>query len=175
MASNIKRPAPALPDRRAVSKKEVLIMKKQQTVNRDKLIHIRVSEGEEKIIKLNAGYVNMNVSKYIRTAAIEPKIVKYDYTLMNEHYHIISEHTKEIAEVRNSINRLIFSIEASNNYLPREIETIVFYMNEIFKSENKLLATMRKKRYKDDSKNEKKADTYDFSQGVVPDFDDDAW
>ena len=49
----------------------------------------------------------------------------------------------QIAVIRNSINRLIFTIDATNNYLPREIESIVKMLNEIFRSENEPLKTVR--------------------------------
>lgn len=108
---------------------------------REKIIQIRVTENEYLKISENSKKVNMQVAPYIRLVAQNPIINQIDYK-------VIAEHTKEIAEIRNSINRLIFSIEASNNYLPREIESIVEMMNKIFESENKLLQTLRKERKK---------------------------
>ena len=106
---------------------------------REKIIHIRLTEPEHKIISNNAERLKMQVAPYVRTAALSPVIQQYDYS-------IIAEHTKEVAAVRESINRMIFTIEVSNNYLPREIDYIVSMMERIFESENKLLETLRKER-----------------------------
>ena len=106
---------------------------------REKEIRIMVSNDEYALIQLRAEKLSMQVSPYIRRVAQSPTIINYNYAE-------ISSHTKEIAEIRNSINRLIFTIEATNNYLPREIVTIVNLMQEIFQSENRLLRQMRHKR-----------------------------
>lgn len=103
---------------------------------RKKEIRIKVNETEHNLISNNAKKFNMQVAPFVRMVGQNPIIQQYDYSK-------ISEHTKEIAKVRNSINQLIFTIEASNNYLPREIKNIVEMMNEIFESENKLLQTLR--------------------------------
>lgn len=113
---------------------------------REKEIRIMATETEYQTILANAKKVNMQVAPYIRKVAQNPEINQIDYK-------IIFEHTKEIGEIRNSINRLIFSIEASNNYLPREIDSIVEMMNKIFETENKLLQTLRKERKKTSDKN----------------------
>lgn len=115
---------------------------------KEKTIPIRVSSEEKEIIEGNAKKLKMTTGNYVRHVAMNP-------TIIQENYNVIFEHTKEITGVRNAINRMIFSIEASNNYLPREIETIVFYMNEIFKSENKLLRELRRERRNERRKNKK--------------------
>lgn len=102
---------------------------------RERLIHIRLTEEEHQRISEQAQKMDMPTAPYIRMVALNPNIIKLDYSA-------ISEHTKEIAEIRNSINRLVFTIDAQNYYLPKEIETIVQLMNDIFQSENKLLETV---------------------------------
>ncbi len=99
---------------------------------RTKEIRIMVSAEEYERILKNAAKLEMQTAPYIRAIAQSPTIVNYDYS-------VISNHTKEIAEIRNCINRLIFTIDATNNYLPRDIHTIVSLMQEIFKSESRLL------------------------------------
>lgn len=99
---------------------------------RTKEIRIMVSEEEYERILRNAKRADMQSAPYIRAVAQSPTIVNYDYS-------VISNHTKEIAEIRKCINRLIFTIEATNNYLPKDIHTIASLMQEIFKSENRLL------------------------------------
>lgn len=109
--------------------------------NRTKEIRIRVTEEEYTAICKQAKIQKMQIGPYIRTVAKNPIILKFDYS-------IISEHAKELAEIRTSINRLIYTIDAANYYLPKEIATIVSLMDAAFKSENQLLATMRKIREK---------------------------
>lgn len=103
---------------------------------RTKEIRIMVSEEEYERILRNAKRVDMQSAPYIRAIAQSPTIVNYDYS-------VISNHTKEIVEIRNCINRLIFTIDATNNYLPKDIQTIVSLMQEIFKSERHLLRQTR--------------------------------
>ena len=103
---------------------------------REKEIRIMVSNEEYEQIHSKATGLGMQVSPYIRRIAQNPTIIKYNYD-------VITVHTKEIAELRNSINQLIFTIEATNNYLPREIISIVNLMQEIFRSENRLLKQTR--------------------------------
>ena len=99
---------------------------------REKEIRIMVSSEEYEQIRFRAKGLGMQVAPYIRRVAQNPTIINYNYDE-------IRNHTKEIAEIRNSVNRLIFTIEATNNYLPREIVSIVNLMQEIFRSENCLL------------------------------------
>lgn len=106
---------------------------------RENLIQIRVTAEERNVIEEHAKELNMQVAPYVRMVAQNPTIIQIDYS-------VISNHTKEIAEIRNAINRLVFTIEATNNYLPREIESIVNLMEELFKSENELLKEIRNSR-----------------------------
>lgn len=97
-----------------------------------KIIQTRVSDEEYEIILQHAKNLKMQINPYVRRVAIESIIIDPDYA-------IISQHTREIANVRTSINQLIWTIEASNNYLPKEIATIVELMQKIFDVENKVL------------------------------------
>ena len=106
---------------------------------REREIRIRVTEEEYDIIATQANACDMQVAPYIRMVAQRPIVYKFNYA-------VIAEHTREVARIRTSINRLIFTIDASNNYLPRDIDSVVMHMNEIFKSENQLLATLRNER-----------------------------
>lgn len=103
---------------------------------REREVRMMLSDEEYTHIKARADKLHMTVSAYIRSMVLNGQIVV-------KNYHPIDRHTKEIAEVRNSLNRLVFTIEATNNYLPREIQTIVNLMEEIFKGENELLKTIR--------------------------------
>jgi len=96
-----------------------------------------VSDEEKKKIEANAAKMKMQVSAYVRMVAQNPVVRSYDYS-------IICAHTREIGEIRTCINRLIYTIELTNNYLPREIETILDLMKKIFEGENRLLKAIRK-------------------------------
>ena len=103
---------------------------------REKEIRIMVSTEEYALIQAKAKEANIQVAPYIRRVAQNPTIVNYSYTE-------ISNHTREIAQIRNSINQLIFTIEVQNFFLPKEITTIVNLMQAIFQSENRLLRQVR--------------------------------
>lgn len=108
---------------------------------RDKEVRIRLSNEEYVKLQKNAEKANMKVAPYVRKVAQSPNIF-----IVNCDYNIIAEHTKEIAKVRTAINQMIFTIEATNNYLPKDIETIVELITYIFKTENELLYHLRRER-----------------------------
>lgn len=111
---------------------------------REEVIALRVTEAESEIIKSNAQKHNMKVAPYIRMVAQNPNIVNQDYSA-------IKEHTKQIGQKVNSVNRLIFTIHINKEYLPKEIEYILASIKDIYESENELLKKVRKqwnKQYK---------------------------
>ena len=108
---------------------------------RNNEVRIRLNDEEYAKLQKNAEKANMKVAPYVRKIAQSPNIF-----IVNCDYDIISEHTKEIASVRTTINQLIFTIEATNNYLPKDIGTIVELMTYIFETENKLRDHLRKER-----------------------------
>ena len=115
---------------------------------RTKEIRIRVNPTEEKNIKQNAERLNMQVAPYIRMVAQNPTIIQNDYSA-------IREHTKQLGQIVNSVNRLIFTIELNNEYQPKQIEGIRDYVAWIWDTEKKLLDTVRKqwnKQYKQNRK-----------------------
>lgn len=114
---------------------------------RNKVIHLRLSESEYECIRKHAQALNMQVNPYIRMVAENPVIRHYNYKA-------ISDHTEEIGKIRQSINRLLYTIDATNNYLPQEIGSIVNMMHHIFESENKLLKTINKQQEKDTVEND---------------------
>ena len=102
-------------------------------------IRIRVTEGEHDSILSQAKACDMQVSPYVRMVAQRPIVYKFNYD-------VIAEHTRKVARIREAINRLVFTIDASGNYLSRDIDSIVMYIKEILESENQLLETIRKER-----------------------------
>lgn len=108
---------------------------------RNNEVRIRLNDEEYAKLQKNAEKANMKVAPYVRKIAQSPNIF-----IVNCDYDIIAEHTKEIASVRTTINQLIFTIEATNNYLPKDIGTIVELMTYIFETENKLRDHLRKER-----------------------------
>ena len=105
---------------------------------RTREIRMKVSEEEYEIISANAEKLGMQVAPYVRQAAINP-------TFIQRNYKAVSEHTKTLAEIRTAINRVAFTIDATNNYLPKDIETIVNLMTEALETENQLLKLIREK------------------------------
>lgn len=116
---------------------------------REKLIHLRLSEKEEEIIKENAARLNMEVRPYIRMVAQNPTIIQNNYTA-------IQEHTRQIGRITNSINRLIYTIDLNNDYLPKEIDGIADYIEKIWETENELLAKVQNQWIKDFKHNRKR-------------------
>lgn len=108
----------------------------KQSRKRTKEIRICVTEEEYETICKCAKEANIRVSPYIRTVAMNPIIRNYDFSA-------VRNHTQAIGEIRNCINRVSYTIAATNYYLPKEIEYIVSLMEEIFKSENLLLKEIR--------------------------------
>lgn len=56
----------------------------------------------------------------------------------------IRAHTKQLGNIQRSINLLIYTIYLNNDYLPKEIEGILDYIKQIWKTENELLDEVRK-------------------------------
>ena len=106
-------------------------------MSRQHEIRIKVNESEYENIKLNADILEMQIAPYIRRVAQNPNII-------NCNYSAIERHTQQVGQIVNSVNQLIFTIEVNNDYQPKEIEGIVEYIKEIWETENKLLATVRK-------------------------------
>ena len=100
-------------------------------------IRVRVTEEEYKIIKANADLLEKKVTSYIRMVAQNPNIIHFDYSA-------IEEHTKQVGQIVNSVNQLIFTIEVNNDYQPKEVDGIRDYVEEILETERKLLRTVRK-------------------------------
>ena len=105
-------------------------------MSRQHEIRVRVTKEEYENIKLNADVLGMQIAPYIRRVAQNPNIIHFDYSA-------IEEHTKQVGQVVNSVNQLIFTIHLNNDYLPKEIEGIRDYIEEIWVTENKLLKTLR--------------------------------
>ena len=101
-------------------------------------IRFTVTDDEHKAIKKNAEMLGYrNVTDYVRKVAQNPNIINFDYSA-------IEEHTKQVGQIVNSVNQLVFTIEVNNDYQPKEIEGIRDYVREIMKTENKLLREVRK-------------------------------
>ena len=104
---------------------------------RENLIQVRVTKAERKIIENNAKKLNMQIAPYIRMVAQNPTIINFDYS-------VIQEHTKQVGQIVNSVNQLIFTIEVNNDFQPKEILGIRDYIEDIWDTERKLLVTVRK-------------------------------
>lgn len=106
-------------------------------MSRQHEIRIKVTENEYRNIKANADLLKMPMAPYIRKVAQNPNIINFDYAA-------IREHTKQVGQVVNSVNRLIFTIEVNNDFQPKQIDAIRDYVQYILDTENKMLDTVRK-------------------------------
>ena len=102
-------------------------------------IRFTVTEAEDELILANARRLGMQRNIYIKCAAKHPVIHQHNYK-------VIDAHTQELAEIRKTLYRLVFTIEATRNFVPREIETVVNAMNFVMQTENELLKTLREQR-----------------------------
>lgn len=105
-------------------------------MSRQHEIRIKVNKEEYDNIRLNADILGMQVAPYIRRVAQSPTIINFNYSA-------VSRHTRQIGQIVNSINRLIFTIHLNNDYLPKEIDGIVDYIKQIWETENELLEEVR--------------------------------
>lgn len=106
---------------------------------RDRMIRWRVSHDEHETIRARAREENMSMAAYIRKAAMYPTIVHQDYS-------DIEAHTKYLAEIRQMLNRIVFTIDVQKNYHQKDIDAVVNLMQEAYKSEVELLQKIRKKK-----------------------------
>lgn len=115
-------------------------------MRREHDIRVRVTEEEYENIKLSAEMVDMQVAPYIRKVAQNPNIINFNYSA-------VERHTRQIGKIDQSINLLIYTIHLNNDYLPKEIEGILDYMKQIWKTENELLDEVRKQWIKVEKQN----------------------
>lgn len=120
------------PEETALPDKEVA----PKTKKRERRIRISVTPREYEIILENANAYNMQVAPYIRMVAQNPTVYHIDYPL-------VKEHTKICEESRKLMEGLVWTIEASGSYLPKEIETFVELMQYIYETEKQLLEVHR--------------------------------
>ena len=99
-------------------------------------ICFRVSNQEYETIRQHAQERNMSVSQYIKTAAMKCNIIHTDLS-------IVAEHSRYVQKIRDRINRIAFTIEVTNNYLDRQIDTVVNDMKSLLNSEKHLLETIK--------------------------------
>lgn len=106
---------------------------------RSECIRFRVSEEECQTIRQKAAQENLSVAEYGRKVAMNPQIIQLDYSG-------IAEHTKHLKAINDSLDRIVFTIDAQKNYHKKDIDTVVNLMQEVYKSEVELLQKMRKKK-----------------------------
>lgn len=95
-------------------------------------VNFVVTRAELNQIKNNATACDKTVSAYIREVALNMCTIPIDHT-------IVTEHTEEIASSRNAINRLVYTIKKSGNYVPADLEFILQKVNEMLNSEKTFL------------------------------------
>ena len=98
-------------------------------------LSIRLPEKEMEQIRLNARAMGLTVSAFMRYIANDFGILKCDY-------EPILQHTHEITYTRNLINRLVYTIIITGEYVPADLEFIIDKMNKLSKSEKELVEFM---------------------------------
>lgn len=106
-------------------------MSKQQTFQ----VKCYLSQDELDCIKNNAKECGIILSGYIREAASNFCIFKYDHDA-------IFNHTKEISRLNNDINRLICVMRTSPNYFSLHGEYLLRTMKKIREHEGEFLSLM---------------------------------
>lgn len=124
-------------DPNQVTRKVSSASKKSGT--RSERIRFRVSEEEYQTICQKASQENLSVAEYGRKVAMNPNIIQLDYSS-------ISEHTKHLRAINNSLDRIIFTIDVQTNYHQKDIDAVVNLMQEAYRSEVELFQKMRKRK-----------------------------
>ena len=107
--------------------------------NKDAQLLIRLSREELEQIQKNAKACDKTVSAFAREMLL-------NYYLIIDSFEEITEHTEQLAALRNVINRVVYTMQKDETCYPADIEYIINTMNEIKKSENEFLKEMRKYR-----------------------------
>lgn len=100
--------------------------------NKTTQLNIRLTESQMEIIRCNARACDMTVSAFVMEVA-------QNFIVLNCDYDQISDHSKEISSLRNVINRLVYTVVKTGEYVPADLEYILNKMNEIAKSEGKFI------------------------------------
>ncbi len=103
--------------------------------NKTTQLNIRLTESQMDKIRCNARACDMTVSAFVMEVA-------QNFIVLNCDYDQISGHSKEISSLRNVINRLVYTVVKTREYVPADLEYILNKMNEIAKSEGEFLELM---------------------------------
>lgn len=101
-------------------------------------INLRLSTKEHEHIRKMAKEHSIPMNHYVKNAAMHPNIIHVDYS-------DIAEHTEQIKKIRTAINRHIFTIEAMGSYHPRDIEAILYLMEDALTSQKELVKKVKKR------------------------------
>ena len=88
-----------------------------------------------KCVRYNARVGIKTVSDYVTEVAL-------NFCVLNYEYEDVIAHNNEITYLRNAINKLMYTIIKTGEYVPADLEFILVKMNEISKSEGKFIVLM---------------------------------
>lgn len=108
---------------------------------RTKQILIRVSERELNNINRNARAARRKKSAYIREVAENLMVVNYTCDA-------IYDHKQTILSLNNAVQRMIYTILKTGEYVPPDLDYIADKMREILDAENQLLTIINDDREK---------------------------
>ncbi len=114
--------------------------KRSDNSKRDQ-INFKVLPEEYETIAELAKQSKRSVSAYCREMSLNKHILDFGYDS-------IREHTKEISELRQTINNIVYAVMNSGECYQVDIDNILGLVNEIYESEHKFLVMMSKDREK---------------------------
>lgn len=105
----------------------------------EKRISTRVTVSEHAKVKENADELGMSISAYIKTAALNPQIVIYNY-------ESITEHIKELKEIKGMLLPLVSMLFETRNVYQADINKLITLLQGIDESEKRMLRNRKKER-----------------------------
>lgn len=110
-----------------------------------KNIRFSCTDVEHQRICKNAQKANVDASDYIKHRAMNPQIETIDFGF-------ISEHTKQLKKIRESIDMITNTIAIQGNYTQLEIDTVVSLMETTLNGQKELLKQVEEKILNDPSR-----------------------
>ena len=110
-----------------------------------KNIRFYATDDELQRIAENARKENTDVSDYIKHRSMNPEIETIDLSF-------IAEHTKQLKEIKESLDLITNTIAIQGNYTQLEIDTIISLMETTLIGQKELLMQVEEKIHNDSSR-----------------------
>lgn len=116
-------------------------IRKRNKISERSQINFKVTQQEYEQIHKFAQENKKSVAAYCREMALNKSIILFDY-------QSIREHTKEISELRSTINNIVDAVMNSGEFYQIDMDNIFALIEKINESESKFLIQMSKDREK---------------------------